>query len=104
MKRTFILAAAALVLAACCSQPKFDGPTYLNPNAPVEERVEDALARMTLEEKVGMTTAQSKFSSRGVPRLGIPEVWHTDGPHGIRPEVLWHRSRSLGAGASQLAL
>ena len=89
MKRTFILAAASLVLAACCSQPKFDGPTYLNPNAPVEERVEDALARMTLEEKVGMTTAQSKFSSRGVPRLGIPEVWHTDGPHGIRPEVLW---------------
>ena len=89
MKRTFILSAAALVLAACCSQPKFDGPTYLNPNAPIEERVEDALARMTLEEKVGMTTAQSKFSSRGVPRLGIPEVWHTDGPHGIRPEVLW---------------
>ena len=89
MKRTIILAAAALVLSACCSQPKFDGPTYLNPNAPVEERVEDALARMTLEEKVGMTTAQSKFSSRGVPRLGIPEVWHTDGPHGIRPEVLW---------------
>ena len=89
MKKTIILSAAAFVLAACCSQPKFDGPTYLNPNAPVEERVEDALARMTLEEKVGMTTAQSKFSSRGVPRLGIPEVWHTDGPHGIRPEVLW---------------
>ena len=89
MKKTIILSAAAFVLAACCSQPKFDGPTYLNPNAPVEDRVEDALSRMTLEEKVGMTTAQSKFSSRGVPRLGIPEVWHTDGPHGIRPEVLW---------------
>ncbi len=89
MKRTAILSAAALVLAACCSQPEFDGPVYLNPNAPIEDRVEDALARMTLEEKVGMTTAQSKFSSRGVPRLGIPEVWHTDGPHGIRPEVLW---------------
>ncbi len=89
MKKTIILSAVAFLLAACCNQPKFDGPTYLNPNAPVEERVEDALARMTLEEKVGMTTAQSKFSSRGVPRLGIPEVWHTDGPHGIRPEVLW---------------
>ena len=89
MKKTIFLSAAAIILAACCNQPKFDGPTYLNPNAPVEERVEDALARMTLEEKVGMTTAQSKFSSRGVPRLGIPEVWHTDGPHGIRPEVLW---------------
>ena len=89
MKKLTILSAAAFMLAACCSQPKYDGPVYLNPNAPVEERVEDALARMTLEEKVGMTTAQSKFSSRGVPRLGIPEVWHTDGPHGIRPEVLW---------------
>ena len=52
MKKTIILSAAALALAACCSQPKFDGPTYLNPNAPVEERVEDALARMTLEEKL----------------------------------------------------
>ena len=89
MKKTFILAAAALALAACCSQPKFNAPVYLDPNAPIEDRVEDALSRMTLEEKVGMTTAQSKFSSRGVPRLGIPEVWHTDGPHGIRPEVLW---------------
>lgn len=89
MKKTITLSAVALILAACCSQPKFDGPAYLNPNAPIEERVEDALSRMTLEEKVGMTTAQSKFSSRGVPRLGIPEVWHTDGPHGIRPEVLW---------------
>ena len=89
MKNLTILSAAIFMLAACWSQSKYDGPVYLNPNAPVEERVEDALARMTLEEKVGMTTAQSKFSSRGVPRLGIPEVWHTDGPHGIRPEVLW---------------
>ena len=89
MKKLILLSAAAVAIAACCNQPKFDGPVYLNPNAPVEERVEDALSRMTLEEKVGMTTAQSKFSSRGVPRLGIPEVWHTDGPHGIRPEVLW---------------
>ena len=89
MRETIILSAAALLLAACCNQQKFDGPAYLDPNAPVEVRVEDALSRMTLEEKVGMTTAQSKFSSRGVPRLGIPEVWHTDGPHGIRPEVLW---------------
>ena len=84
-----MMSAVAVALSACCSQPKYNGPVYLNPNAPIEERVEDALSRMTMEEKVGMTTAQSKFSSRGVPRLGIPEVWHTDGPHGIRPEVLW---------------
>jgi len=89
MKKTIILTAAVLFSAVCFAQKNNDRPVYLDPNAPVEERVEDALSRMTLEEKVGMTTAQSKFSSRGVPRLGIPEVWHTDGPHGIRPEVLW---------------
>jgi len=64
-------------------------PVYLDENKPIEQRVEDALSRMTLEEKVAMCHAQSKFSSSGVPRLGIPENWATDGPHGIRPEVLW---------------
>lgn len=64
-------------------------PVYLDTKKPIEERVKDALGRMTLEEKVSMIHAQSKFSSPGVPRLGITEVWTTDGPHGIRPEVLW---------------
>ena len=64
-------------------------PVYLDDSKPIEERVEDALSRMTVEEKVSMPHAQSNFSSPGVARLGIPEFWMTDGPHGIRPEVLW---------------
>jgi len=64
-------------------------PVYLDETKPIEERVEDALSRLTLKEKVALVHAQSKFSSAGVPRLGIPDFWMTDGPHGIRPEVLW---------------
>lgn len=79
------LAAVALTFVGATAAT----PVYLDPSKPLEERVEDALQRMSLEEKVGVLHAQSKFCSRGVQRLGIPELWTTDGPHGIRPEVLW---------------
>ena len=64
-------------------------PVYLDESRDIESRIDDALARMTTAEKVAILHAQSKFSSPGVPRLGIPGIWTTDGPHGIRPEVLW---------------
>ncbi|WP_330441429.1 glycoside hydrolase family 3 C-terminal domain-containing protein [Flavobacterium sp. C4GT6] len=80
---------ACLFLLAFNAKAQQVLPIYLDDTKPMEERVEDALSKMTTKEKIAMIHAQSKFSSPGVPRLGIPENWMTDGPHGIRPEVLW---------------
>ena len=64
-------------------------PVYLDESKPMEQRIDDALARMTLDEKIAVIHAQSKFSSPGVKRLGFPDLWTDDGPHGVRPDVLW---------------
>ena len=55
----------------------------------VEQKINAQIAEMTLEEKVAMCHAQSKFSSSGVGRLGIPDLWMSDGPHGVRAEINW---------------
>lgn len=64
--------------------------TYQDPKAPIEERVKDALSRMTLHEKIQVLHAQSKFTSAGVPRLGIRQLNMDDGPHGVREELEWN--------------
>ena len=54
-----------------------------------DDDIEQVLRQMTIEEKVAILHAWSKFSSPGVPRLGVPGLWCTDGPHGVRAEVKW---------------
>ena len=73
-----------------------DTPVYLDETKPIEERIDDALNRMTLDEKIAVIHAQSKFSAAGVPRLGFPDLWTDDGPHGVRPDVLWDEWRQAG--------
>lgn len=77
-KLLFIGSFAAMLVCGCCGKAN-----------DIEEKVEAALGQMTLDEKIAVIHAQSKFSSAGVPRLGIPELWAMDGPHGVRPETLW---------------
>ncbi|WP_445738423.1 beta-glucosidase [Mariniflexile sp.] len=58
-------------------------------NNAVESKIDSIISLLTLEEKVDMCHAQSKFSTKGVERLGIPEIWMSDGPHGVRAEISW---------------
>lgn len=92
MKKSLTIIAASLLAASALAQT----PVYLDETKPVEERVEDALSRMTLDEKIAVIHAQSKFSSPGVKRLGIPDFWTDDGPHGVRPDVLWDEWEQAG--------
>ena len=81
MNNTFLKHIAAFVLCMAAgltvnAQAKFDTAAKINA----------LIKKMTLEEKVNMVHASSSFTSGGVPRLGIPELVTSDGPHGVRPE------------------
>ena len=91
--------ALVLVVMTTSMQGQMQGqttPVYLDETKPIEERIEDALSRMTLDEKIAVIHAQSKFSSPGVKRLGFPDFWTDDGPHGVRPDVLWDEWEQAG--------
>ena len=57
---------------------------YRNPALGVEQRVDDLLARMTLEEKVDMVSGGGWMESKANARLGIPAIKMADGPVGVR--------------------
>ena len=87
---------SAILFSASASVEAQNLPVYLDESKPVEQRIDDALSRMTLDEKIAVIHAQSKFSSPGVKRLGFPDFWTDDGPHGVRPDVLWDEWEQAG--------
>lgn len=56
-------------------------------SAEIEKKVDLLISKMTLDEKVSLCHANSKFAIAGVERLGIKEMWMSDGPHGVREEI-----------------
>lgn len=61
-------------------RPGCDGPLYKEAGAPMEQRVEDLLGRLTLEEKVSLL----EYNSPAIPRLGIEEYnWWNEALHGV---------------------
>src|SRR5512134_2669624 len=74
----FIL--VAVVLAALPLSNAQTKPPYLNPDLPIQVRVDDLVSRMTLEEKV----LQMQNAAPAIERLGIPQYeWWNEGLHGV---------------------
>ena len=82
MKNILKFAVMALMAAGCC-QNSMSLQDRLTVN---DDKINDIIAQMTLEEKVEMLHSKTNMSSEGVPRLGIQDIKYTDGPFGIREE------------------
>ena len=62
-----------------CTQSPYNGYPYCNPNLPVDQRVNDLVSRMTMEEKI--SNLQNK--NNGIARLGIPPNKFNEALHGV---------------------
>ena len=59
------------------------GMPFMNPTADPEQRIEDLLSRLTIEEKCLLSAGKKMWTTKPIPRLGIPPFGMTDGPNGM---------------------
>ena len=80
MKRIILLLVPVLLVACSTARSPQDKLTVN------DKKINEVIAKMTLEEKVEMLHSKTNMSSAGVERLGIADMNYADGPFGIREE------------------
>jgi len=80
-RRISVISLTALLIAGRANADPI--PTYKNPGATLESRVNDLFGRLTQDEKLSLLTG-TEFTSRGIPRLGIPPIVMADAGQGVR--------------------
>ena len=88
MKNILQIILISVLFFSCSTKVKKEKISSKSSND-IETKIDSILSLLTLKEKVDMCHAQSKFSTKGLERLGIPEIWMSDGPHGVRAEISW---------------
>ena len=77
---------AVVIIITCISKPATVKAQTPLTESDLDNKISALINQMTLEEKIKMLHGNSSFTSAGVPRLGIPELVMSDGPHGVRTE------------------
>ena len=92
---TFLVTAPMVCAETQVKQTIYDDMGLVEPSRPllqqrldlVEQTIQTLLPQMTLAEKVSLVHANGKFTTAAIERLGIHEMWLSDGPHGVRHEI-----------------
>jgi beta-glucosidase len=89
-----LLVGCTALPVAAKDEPK---AAYLDPSRPLEERVDDLVGRMTLEEKAG----QMQDQAPGIPRLGVPAYgWWSEALHGVMTDHVTVFPQAIGLAAT----
>ena len=103
MKNIFLTLSLAIGLLLPCNLHAQSQYPFQNTTLSTEERVNDLIGRMTLEEKIDLLAGYNDFYLHPCERLGIPAFKLADGPLGVASWGLFGRATAFPSALSLAA-